>query len=229
MHASALNAVVTGSDSGIGRAVALALADDGFHLGLAYATDRDRAEATAGEVRARSVRAVVRKMDLAELPHSATAVDEFARELGGIGVLVSCPGSTAVECIQRGVRYMIAGGQGGRIVNITASASSLGGLTGLLAAELSRYSVTVNSVVVPAADPAFPSPGRDDGEAATVASYLTAPAAMFVTGAQYTVEGRRVTITPHSLTDPGPRRTGPRGSHRIRSYAGRWAPTRWTR
>ncbi|MCQ4122494.1 SDR family NAD(P)-dependent oxidoreductase [Rhodococcus tibetensis] len=229
MHASALNAVVTGSDSGIGRAVALALADDGFHLGLAYAADRDSAEATALEVRSMSVRAVVRKMDLAELPHSATAVDEFARELGGIGVLISCPGSTAVECMQRGVRYMIAGGQGGRIVNITASVSALGALTGLLANELSRYSVTVNSIVVPAADSACSSPCHDDGEAAAVASYLTAPAAMFVTGAEYKVEGRRVTMTPHSLADPGSRRPDPRGNRRIRSYAGRWAPTRWTR
>lgn len=119
MHPSTRTAVVTGSDSPMGRAVALALADDGFHIGLAYAADRDSAESTAADIRSRSVNAAVQRMDLADLPDSAAAVDEFARELGGIGVLVSCPGSTAVECIQRAVRYMIASGEGGRIVNIT--------------------------------------------------------------------------------------------------------------
>jgi NAD(P)-dependent dehydrogenase (short-subunit alcohol dehydrogenase family) len=212
----------------MGRAVALALADDGFHVGLAYATDRDSAETTAADIRTRSVRAAVQRMDLAELPDSAAAVDEFARELGGIGVLVSCPGSTAVECIQRAVRYMIASGGGGRIVNVTTASSGLGGLTGLLAAELARYSITVNSVVVPATGPDFDTPGRDDHEVAAVASYLTAPAGMFVTGASYVVDGARIAMIPHSLTEAGTRRP-PRRANRIRSYTGRWAPTRWTR
>ncbi|MFC9836238.1 SDR family NAD(P)-dependent oxidoreductase [Rhodococcus sp. NPDC127530] len=228
MHPSTRTAVVTGSDSPMGRAVALALADDGFHIGLAYAADRDSAESTAAEVRSRSVNAAVQRMDLADLPDSAAAVDEFARELGGIGVLVSCPGSTAVECIQRAVRYMIASGEGGRIVNITPSSSGLGGLTGLLAAELARYSITVNSVVVPADESDFASPGPDDSEVAAVASYLTAPAAMFVTGAAYVVDGTRIAMIPHSLTEAGTRRPA-RRANRIRSYTGRWAPTRWTR
>lgn len=212
----------------MGRAVALALADDGFHVGLAYATDRDSVESTAADIRTRSVRAAVQRMDLADLPDSAAAVDEFARELGGIGALVSCPGSTAVECIQRAVRYMIASGGGGRIVNVTTASSGLGGLTGLLAAELARYSITVNSIVVPAAEPDFASPGRDDREVAAVASYLTAPPGMFVTGASYVVDGSRIAMIPHSLTEAGTRRL-PRRANRIRSYTGRWAPTRWTR
>ncbi|MFC9362885.1 SDR family NAD(P)-dependent oxidoreductase [Rhodococcus sp. NPDC057014] len=228
MHPSTRTAVVTGSDSPMGRAVALALAGDGFDVGLAYAADRESAEATAADVESRSVRAAVQRMDLADLPGSAAAVDEFARDLGGIGVLVSCPGSTAVECIQRAVRYMIAGGGGGRIVNVTTSASGLGGLTGLLAAELARYSITVNSVVVPAVEPDFAAPGPDDREVAGVASYLCAPAGMFVTGAAYVVDGTRIAMIPHSLTEAGALRP-PRRAGRIRSYTGRWAPTRWTR
>jgi NAD(P)-dependent dehydrogenase (short-subunit alcohol dehydrogenase family) len=123
---------------------------------------------------------------------------------------------------------MIASGGGGRIVNVIPSSSGLGGLTGLLAAELARYSITVNSVVVPAVEPDFASPGPDDREVAAVASYLTAPAAMFVTGAAYVVDGTRIAMIPHSLTEAGTRRPA-RRANRIRSYTGRWAPTRWTR
>ena len=85
-----------------------------------------------------------------------------------------------------------------------------------------------SSTLVPAVEPDFASPGPDDREVAAVASYLTAPAAMFVTGAAYVVDGTRIAMIPHSLTEAGTRRPA-RSANRIRSYTGRWAPTRWTR
>ncbi|WP_072691109.1 SDR family NAD(P)-dependent oxidoreductase [Rhodococcus marinonascens] len=228
MHPSTRTAVVTGSDSGLGRAVALALADDRFHLGLAYATDRDSAENTAAEARTKSVRTALRRMDLADLPRAVAALDEFAGELGGFGVLVNCPGSTTVECIQRAVRYMIASGEGGRIVNIITSLPGPGGLTGLLATELARYSITVNAVVLPAAEPGLDCPGRDDPEVTSVVSYLTSPAAASVTGAAYVVDGTRIAMIPHGLTGVGSRQSA-NHAERTHPYTGHWAPTRWTR
>ena len=44
-------ALVTGASRGIGRAVALALADIGYDLAVGYVNDRDGAEATAEAVR----------------------------------------------------------------------------------------------------------------------------------------------------------------------------------
>lgn len=207
----------------------MALAEDGFHLGLAYAEDRCGAEELARKVRATSSRATVRQMDPAGVPESAAAVDEFAQELGGIEVLVNCPGSTAVECIQRGVRYMIAGGAGGRIVNITTASAPGGRLTGLLSTELARYSITVNSVVVPDMGVDLEHSACNDREAAAVTAYLAAPAAAFVTGAAYFVDGTRLTVMPHSLVDTRDRPRPRRIARRFLTYTGRWTPGRWMR
>lgn len=44
-------AIITGSDSGIGRAAAVRLAEDGFDVGITFSTDEDGALGTAEEVR----------------------------------------------------------------------------------------------------------------------------------------------------------------------------------
>ncbi len=136
-------AVVTGSDSGIGEAIAVALAADGFEVGVTYRSDRAGAESTAEKVRAAGRRAAVRQLDLTRLPDAAAVVDELAGELGGLGVLVNCAGTgistplvdtgydewrqvLAVDldgpflCAQRAARRMIEAGRGGRIINITS-------------------------------------------------------------------------------------------------------------
>ncbi|WP_051732145.1 SDR family oxidoreductase [Kitasatospora phosalacinea] len=136
-------AVVTGSDSGIGRATAVRLARDGFDIGVTWHRDRDGADRTADEVRAQGRRAAVRQADLSDLPAAAAVVDALADELGGIDVLVNCAGTgTATPyldigldtlrqvldvdlagpflCGQRAARRMIRQGRGGRIVNITS-------------------------------------------------------------------------------------------------------------
>ncbi|MDT7802098.1 MAG: hypothetical protein QOI78_5531 [Actinomycetota bacterium] len=136
-------AVVTGADSGIGRAVAVALADGGLDVGITYHSDAEGAEKTAAEVRDRGVTAHVRRLDLTELPGAAGVVDAFAEDLGGIDVLVNCAGTgssrravdmdyaqwrevLAVDldgvflCAQRAARHMIDAGNGGRIITITS-------------------------------------------------------------------------------------------------------------
>jgi NAD(P)-dependent dehydrogenase (short-subunit alcohol dehydrogenase family) len=136
-------ALVTGSDSGIGEAIAIALADAGFDVGVTYRADKSGAETTAEKVRAAGRRCAVRQLDLTSLPAAVDVVDELADELGGVGVLVNCAGtgiSTPVVetgydqwrevlatdldgpflCAQRAARRMLAAGRGGRIVNITS-------------------------------------------------------------------------------------------------------------
>src|SRR4051812_11325076 len=86
-------AVVTGSDSGIGEAIAVALAGAGYDVGVTYRSDKAGAETTAEKVRAAGRRAEVRQLDLTGLPDAADVVDELAGALGGLGVLVNCAGT----------------------------------------------------------------------------------------------------------------------------------------
>jgi len=136
-------AIVTGSESGIGRATAVALAEQGFDLGITWYREVEAAERTAEEVRALGRRAEVRHLDLTKLPAAADVVDELAESLGGVDVLVNDAGTGhstpildldyetwrevlatdldgAFLCLQRAARRMVAAGRGGRIVNITS-------------------------------------------------------------------------------------------------------------
>ncbi|MEV7728702.1 SDR family oxidoreductase [Streptomyces sp. NPDC087917] len=136
-------AVVTGSDSGIGRAVAVKFAEAGMDVGITWHTDERGARETAEEVRAHGRRAVVSQLDLTRLPYAAEVVDTLADELAGIDILVNNAGTgTATPfldlelatvrkvldvdlvgpllCGQRAARRMIRQGRGGRIVNITS-------------------------------------------------------------------------------------------------------------
>ena len=86
-------AIVTASDSGIGKATAVALARAGYDVGITWHADEDGAKATAREVRALGRSAHVRRMDLADLPAAADAIDELADALGGVDVLVNNSGT----------------------------------------------------------------------------------------------------------------------------------------
>jgi NAD(P)-dependent dehydrogenase (short-subunit alcohol dehydrogenase family) len=136
-------AIITGSDSGIGRACAVALAADGFDVGITWHADADGAEKTATEAQKRGVRAHVCQLDLTGLPQAADVIDQLFDDLGGVRVLVNCAGTGASApfvdtdwndwrhvldvdlngaflCAQRAARRMIALGSGGRIINITS-------------------------------------------------------------------------------------------------------------
>src|SRR3954447_14985242 len=87
-------AIVTGSDSGIGKAAAVALAREGYDIGITWHEDEEGARDTASEVSAAGRRAAVRRLDLARLPDEARVIDELADELGGIDVLVNNSGTS---------------------------------------------------------------------------------------------------------------------------------------
>ena len=70
-------AVVTGSDSGIGEAIAEGLARAGFDVGITYRSDEGGAKTVADKVRAEGRRAEVRHLDLTRLPGAASVVDEL--------------------------------------------------------------------------------------------------------------------------------------------------------
>jgi len=137
-------AIVTASDSGIGKATAVALARAGYDVGITWHDDEPGAQGTAAEVRALGRRAEVRRLDLEQLPEAADVVDELAEALGGdLWALVSNAGGGgggpfldlpydewrtrmrvnldgAFLCLQRAARRMVTGGQGGRLVAVTS-------------------------------------------------------------------------------------------------------------
>ncbi|SFQ31300.1 hypothetical protein SAMN05421810_10663 [Amycolatopsis arida] len=246
-------AIVTGSDSGIGRATAVALAGGGLDVGITYHADSDGAGRTAAEATDHGVRAPVRHLDLGDLPTSAAVVDELADELGGVDVLVNCAGTGSAQrvmdmdfdtwrhvltvdldgafaCAQRAARHMIDAGRGGRIINITsvhehaprvgaapycAAKAGVGALTKVLAMELAEHRITVNSVApgeisTPMTDqddvnprtqerPGYPlgRPGHAR-EVAAVVAFLATPAAGYVTGASYVVDGGMLLMGPQA-------------------------------
>lgn len=84
----ARRALVTGAARGIGRAIALALAEMGLAVAVHYRRSREDAEATAKAVRARGQRAALVAGDLAAPGGAAAVVAEAARALGGLEVLI---------------------------------------------------------------------------------------------------------------------------------------------
>jgi NAD(P)-dependent dehydrogenase (short-subunit alcohol dehydrogenase family) len=72
MTFQARQAIVTASDSGIGRATAVALAASGLDVGITWHADEEGAHQTAAQIRETRVRAEVAHLDTSELPVAGT-------------------------------------------------------------------------------------------------------------------------------------------------------------
>src|SRR5262249_28365479 len=82
-------ALVTGAGRRIGRAIALALARDGWDVAVHYATSRKEALATVATIEALGRRAVAVNRDLAVERGVRSLVDECASELGTLTCVVN--------------------------------------------------------------------------------------------------------------------------------------------
>ena len=85
-------ALVTGSSRGIGRAVALELARQGWDICVNYHERADAAAETVDAVRALGRRAIAVRADVSDRAAVSAMVDRCRRELGEIGVLVNNAG-----------------------------------------------------------------------------------------------------------------------------------------
>jgi NAD(P)-dependent dehydrogenase (short-subunit alcohol dehydrogenase family) len=82
-------ALVTGGDSGIGRAVAIAYAREGADVAISYLSEQEDAEDTAGWVEKAGRKALLLPGDVSDPEHCREIVRRTVEELGGLDVLVS--------------------------------------------------------------------------------------------------------------------------------------------
>ncbi len=82
-------ALITGGDSGIGRAVAIAFAREGADVLISYLNEHDDAEETAELVREAGRKAVTVAGDIGSREHCEELVKRTIREFGSLDVLVS--------------------------------------------------------------------------------------------------------------------------------------------
>lgn len=141
-------ALVTGGGRGIGRAIALGLAEAGADVAVAVSRDVSSAEAVAEEIRAKGRRALARQTDVASGDACEELVAAVVSELGRIDILVNNAGITrdglimrmsdddwdavldvnlkgTFNCTRSAVKRMVRQ-RSGRIVNVT----SIMGITG---------------------------------------------------------------------------------------------------
>lgn len=86
-------ALVTGAAKGIGRAIALKLAREGYSIALHYRASSDEAFAVKLEIEALGMRAVTLSADLRDSSEAQTLVSSAHEQLGGLGVLVNNVGN----------------------------------------------------------------------------------------------------------------------------------------
>ena len=86
-------ALVTGGSRGIGRAIALRLAQEGADVAVCARTE-GTAQKTAEEIAALGVRSLGRAVDVSDMEQAAVLVTEVVAEFGGINILVNNAGIT---------------------------------------------------------------------------------------------------------------------------------------
>ena len=136
-------AIVTGSDSGIGRAIALELAKQGAAVTINYHKNEDAANATKKEIEDAGGRAQVVQADVSSVADIQKLVDSTVSAFGRLDILVNNAGmetrtstldttehqfdlviaidlKSAFFGVQLAAKQMIKQGRGGRIINISS-------------------------------------------------------------------------------------------------------------
>lgn len=85
-------ALVTGAGKGIGRSVAIALANEGVHVGLIARTENDL-QSVSKEIQALGVNAAFAIADVSDIQSVNKAVEKLQKELGNIDILINNAGT----------------------------------------------------------------------------------------------------------------------------------------
>jgi len=142
-------ALVTGGSRGLGKAIALQLANDGAQVVVNYATSGDKAEEVVAAIQAGGGKAIAMKADVSNLEEVEKMVDTIYEQFGRIDILVNNAGVTRFEllismeradwdkvigtnlggifnCSKTVAKYMMMQ-KSGRIINMSSVAGERGG------------------------------------------------------------------------------------------------------
>jgi NAD(P)-dependent dehydrogenase (short-subunit alcohol dehydrogenase family) len=98
-------AVITGGDSGIGRAVAIAFAREGADVLISYLNEHDDAKETARYVQEAGRKAVLVPGDISNEEHCKLIIQKAVEELGGIDVLIN---NAAFQMVHESIQEITA-------------------------------------------------------------------------------------------------------------------------
>jgi 3-oxoacyl-[acyl-carrier protein] reductase len=193
MNVEGKAAIVTGAGTGVGRATARRLAEQGCSVLVNYSRSRDAAEAVAVEVESRGVKALAFQADVAVDAQCRSMVAEAERAFGGLDVLVNNAGTTSFiphadlekvtnedwtrilgvnlvgpfQCT-RAAADLLKAGEGGEVV-MTSSVAGIVGMGSSIPycaskAGLNNLTVTLARVMGPNVRVNGVAPGFIDGE-----------------------------------------------------------------
>lgn len=146
-------AVITGGARGVGRGIALALADEGVNIAVNYNNSAEAAEKLVDELITRGVKAVAIQADLGNGADCIRLINKADEQFNGVDILVNNAGTWPKNWLQNisleewnktvdvnltsvfltsqaFLNNAIARNRGGKIVNITSQAAFHGSTTG---------------------------------------------------------------------------------------------------
>ncbi len=135
--------VITGAETGIGKATAFAFAAAGYDVGFTWLNSEAQARLVADQLHDQGARVAMRWLDLTSPATGEQAIDELVEELGDIDVLVNNAAAgysapfldTPLQdwqrildinltgpfiCARAAVRHMLATGRQGSVINISS-------------------------------------------------------------------------------------------------------------
>ncbi|HAR4928446.1 TPA: 3-oxoacyl-[acyl-carrier-protein] reductase [Staphylococcus aureus] len=95
------SALVTGASRGIGRSIALQLAEEGYNVAVNYAGSKEKAEAVVEEIKAKDVDSFAIQANVADADEVKAMIKEVVSQFGSLDVLVNNAGITRDNLLMR--------------------------------------------------------------------------------------------------------------------------------
>lgn len=95
------SALVTGASRGIGRSIALQLAEEGYSVAVNYAGSKEKAEAVVEEIKAKGVDSFAIQANVADADEVKAMIKEVVSQFGSLDVLVNNAGITRDNLLMR--------------------------------------------------------------------------------------------------------------------------------
>lgn len=95
------SALVTGASRGIGRSIAIQLAEEGYNVVVNYAGNKEKADAVVEEIKAKSVESFAIQANVANGDEVKAMIKEVVSQFGSVDVLVNNAGITRDNLLMR--------------------------------------------------------------------------------------------------------------------------------